>query len=239
MKDKIYKNPKDPLVKFTFDKQVADVFPDMIERSVPGYATIIAMTGVLAAQYARQGTNCYDLGSSLGACTLAMRRHITEDVRIIAVDNSKDMVDRSQKIISRDQSLLPVDILCNDILNIKIQNASVVILNFTLQFLEPSLRDKMIANIYRGLLSGGILILSEKIRFNDNEEQNRQTLWHHAFKKANGYSDLEIAQKRTALENVLIAETEEENSKRLKKAGFENIQKWFQCFNFISVLAQK
>ena len=87
MKDDIYSRPEDPLVKFTFDKQVADVFPDMIQRSVPGYTTTVAMIGVLASQYATKNSTCYDLGCSLGASTLAMCKHIENDVRIIAVDN--------------------------------------------------------------------------------------------------------------------------------------------------------
>jgi tRNA (cmo5U34)-methyltransferase len=239
MKDNIFNTPKDPLVKFTFDKQVADVFPDMIERSVPGYATTIAMIGVLAAQYARAGSRCYDLGSSLGAATLAMRHHIKNDIKIIAVDNSKDMLERSKKIIDRDHSAIAVELICDDILNVAIENASVVVLNFTLQFLVPAERDAMIKKIYQGLLSKGVLIVSEKIKFADELSQQLQTDWHHAFKKANGYSDLEIAQKRNALENVLIPETEQENIKRLEQAGFSSVQKWFQCFNFISLVAQK
>lgn len=239
MKDKIYSQTNDPLVKFTFDKQVADVFPDMIQRSVPGYTTTVAMTGVLAAQFASDGSCCYDLGSSLGAATLAMRRHISARVKIIAVDNSIAMVEKSKKILSRDYSAIPVEIVCDDILNINIINASVVVLNFTLQFLSPEKRTQIINKIYTGLNPAGILILSEKICFENSQSQSKMTDWHHAFKKANGYSDLEIAQKRSALEDVLIPETENENTLRLKKAGFNSVEKWFQCFNFISLVAQK
>jgi tRNA (cmo5U34)-methyltransferase len=239
-KDKIFSAPTDPLVKFTFDKHVADVFPDMIERSVPGYTTTIAMIGVLASQYVKEGTNCYDLGSSLGAAALAMRHHIKEEnVKIIAVDNSLAMIERSQKIIERDTSPINVTLLQEDILNIKIENASVCVLNFTLQFLKVADRAKIIQTIYSGLHPGGILILSEKIVFENHDEQAKQTDWHHAFKKANGYSDLEVAQKRTALENVLIPESLQQNKKRLFDAGFKNVNLWFQCFNFVSLVAEK
>ncbi len=238
-KDKIFSTPTDPLVKFTFDKHVADVFPDMIERSVPGYTTTIAMIGVLAGQYAKAGTNCYDLGSSLGAATLAMRHHIKEEnVKIVAVDNSRAMIEKSQKIIGRDASSTEVELVLDDILNIEIINASVCVLNFTLQFLPVADRQKLIQKIFKGLLPGGILILSEKIVFGNQDEQSKQTDWHHAFKKANGYSDLEVAQKRTALENVLIPETLEQNKKRLFDAGFKNVNLWFQCFNFVSLVAE-
>ncbi len=239
-KDKIFSAPTDPLVKFTFDKHVADVFPDMIERSVPGYTTTIAMIGVLAGQYAKPASNCYDLGSSLGAATLAMRHHIKKDgVKIIAVDSSKAMLERSKKIIERDHSTSEVQLVHDDILNITIENASVCVLNFTLQFLILDDRKKMIQKIYDGLSPGGILILSEKIIFENKQNQETQTEWHHTFKKANGYSDLEVAQKRTALENVLVPETLEQNKKRLFDSGFVNVNLWFQCFNFVSLVAKK
>lgn len=239
MKDDIYSKPEDPLVKFTFDRQVADVFPDMIQRSVPGYTTTVAMIGVLAAQYAKDNTKCYDLGCSLGASTLAMRKHIENSVAIIAVDNSPDMVAKCKKVIDRDHSNIPVEVICDDILNVRITSASVVVLNFTLQFLIPDLRNKVLQNIYDGLNAGGILILSEKICFAKHDAQELQTSWHHAFKKANGYSELEIAQKRTALENILVPETEKENIDRLNQAGFKSVYKWFQCFNFVSFVGKK
>ncbi|KAA3610708.1 MAG: carboxy-S-adenosyl-L-methionine synthase CmoA [Calditrichaeota bacterium] len=239
-KDKIFSTPTDPLVKFTFDKHVADVFPDMIERSVPGYTTTIAMIGVLAGQHVTSNSNCYDLGSSLGAATLAMRHHINqENVKIIAVDNSLAMIEKSQKIIDRDPSSTKVELVLDNILDIEIENASVCVLNFTLQFLKLEDRKKMIQKIYDGLLPGGILVLSEKIVFDKSDEQKSQVEWHHAFKKANGYSDLEVAQKRTALENVLIPETLDKNKERLYEAGFEKVNLWFQCFNFVSLVAEK
>ncbi|MCB9058300.1 MAG: carboxy-S-adenosyl-L-methionine synthase CmoA [Calditrichae bacterium] len=239
MKDKIYKKPLDPLVKFTFNKQVADVFPDMIARSVPGYDTTIAMIGVLAEKYATDGSVCYDLGSSLGAATLAMRHHISKNVKIVAVDNSAAMVEKSQKVIDRDHSNIPVEIICEDIRNVNVLNASVVVLNYTLQFLELDARDLLIEKIYKGLNQGGILILSEKVRFQDNGTQKRITDLHLAYKKANGYSDLEIAGKRTALENVLISETIESHKARLEKCGFKSVNVWFQCLPFMSLLAEK
>lgn len=239
MKDKIYAKPSDPLVKFTFDKQVADVFPDMISRSVPGYDTTIAMIGVLAAQYTHDNSVCYDLGSSLGAVTLAMRHHVKHKVQIIAVDNSLAMIEKSQKIINRDNGSNPVKLICADIQDIDVANASVVVLNFTLQFLELEARDKLIQKIFNGLNNGGVIILSEKIAFSDSGKQNRLTNWHQAYKKANGYSELEIAQKRSALEKVLITETVGQHRSRLNKAGFKSITNWFQCLPFISIIAEK
>ena len=235
--DRLFAAPRDPLVKFTFDEQVAGVFQDMIERSVPGYATTLGMIGVLAARYARPGSICYDLGCSLGAATLAMHRHLkSEDISIVAVDNSPAMIERAAKLDTGERD---VRWLCRDIRDVPIERAAVVVLNFTLQFINPADRGALLKRIYRGMNPAGILILSEKIMFGDAEENARQIDWYHAFKAANGYSEMEIAQKRTALENVLIPETPETHHRRLAEAGFATSRVWFQCFNFISIIAEK
>ncbi len=237
-KDSIYSTPREAIDRFAFDDTVVSVFPDMIKRSVPGYSTIIAMTGVLADRYAKPGTCCYDLGCSLGASSFAMAQYLTDrDCRIVAVDNSESMLDQLSSRLG--QSDVPLDTICADIRDIEITDASVVVLNFTLQFLEPDSRDALLQKIYRGMVTDGILVLSEKIRFADPHLQDLNTELHHAFKKANGYSDLEIAQKRTALENVLQPETIDTHEQRLKMAGFDSVDVWFQCFNFASLVAVK
>lgn len=233
-KDVIYKERFKKVSDFIFDETVAEVFDDMIKRSVPGYAAIINMIGVLANQYAQPGSRCYDLGSSLGAASFAIVKNVdVSQVEIIAVDNSLAMVQRCQKNVPS------VKTICANIEDVKIENASVVVLNFTLQFFNPSKRSKIIQNIYNGMRDGGILILSEKIAFEEKEENARQIELHHAFKRMHGYSGLEIAQKRTALENVLIPDTLVVHRKRLKDAGFQSADVWFQCFNFMSLVAIK
>lgn len=238
--DKIFSSPLDKIVDFKFDDKVANVFEDMINRSIPGYSSIISMAGMLAAKYAQPNSNLYDLGTSLGASALSMRRSIKDDsCTIIGIDNSQSMIKRAGEFIKSDDSNTPVNLICEDIVNTNIINASVVVLNYTLQFVKKELRDKLIKRIYEGLLPGGILILSEKIKFEDHETNERQIELYHSFKKLNGYSDLEISQKRNALEKVLIPETIEEHRKRILEAGFEICDVWFQSFNFISILAAK
>ncbi len=237
-RDTIYSTPRAAIDRFAFDETVAAVFPDMIQRSVPGYSTIIAMTGVLADRYATRGTRCYDLGCSLGASSFAMAQYLTDrDCRIVAVDNSQAMLSRLTERLG--DSPVPVDAICADLRDVAIQDASVVVLNFTLQFLEPASRDDLLQKIYSGMTTGGILVLSEKIRFADPHLQDLNTDLHHAFKKSNGYSDLEIAQKRSALENVLQPETLDVHEQRLRHAGFSSVDVWFQCFNFASLVAIK
>ncbi|HEY3699333.1 MAG TPA: carboxy-S-adenosyl-L-methionine synthase CmoA [Spongiibacteraceae bacterium] len=239
-KDTIYATPLAAIGGFAFDARVAQVFPDMIQRSVPGYSTIIAMTGVLTERYAQPGTRCYDLGCSLGASTLAMRALLDgRDCTIVAVDNSAAMIERCRLLIAADHHTTSVELLLADINAIEIDNASVAVMNFTLQFVAPTQRATLLQRIASAMRPGSILVLSEKISFDDAHLQQLNTELHHAFKRANGYSDLEIAQKRTALENILIPETLQTHRERLQRAGFASVDVWFQCFNFASLVAIK
>lgn len=239
-KDDLYANPLQGLASFRFDQGVVNVFPDMIKRSVPGYTTIISMIGDLAERYAQTDSTCYDLGCSLGAATLAMRHRIrSAQCHIVAVDNSPAMVERCHQVIQADSGEVPVQLLCSDLQDIQLAQASVVVLNFTLQFIKLTEREPILKRIYDALLPGGVLILSEKVAFADQPHHDLMIELHHNFKRANGYSELEIAQKRTALENVLIPETLETHRSRLKKAGFSSSDVWFQCFNFASLIAIK
>ncbi len=238
--DKLFSRPLADIAGFKFDADVVAVFPDMIQRSVPGYETIIAMTGTLAGRYAQPQSTCYDLGCSLGASTLAMAQHIqVPDCSIVAIDNAPAMIEHCATILAHEQSDTAVELICADLLDSPINNASMVVLNFTLQFLSPEARSALMQRIYDALLPGGILILSEKIAFADAHLNQLMIELHHSFKRANGYSELEVAQKRSALENVLIPETLDQHRQRLNSVGFNSIDIWFQCFNFASLLAIK
>ena len=239
-KDQIYSESLANIANFSFDAQVADVFTDMIERSVPGYRSIITMIETLTEHYAQPGTNLYDLGCSLGGATFSMRRGVAaENCRIVAIDNSDAMVERCRKLVERDHHATPVDLICGDIRNVEITDASVVVLNFTLQFIPPEDRAGLLQKIWDGMRPGGVLILSEKVIFADEHLNGLLFDIHHDFKRAHGYSDLEISQKRSALENVLIPETIPAHRERLASAGFSSCDVWFQCFNFMSMLAVK
>jgi tRNA (cmo5U34)-methyltransferase len=232
-RDTLFASPDAPGA-FQFDAQVAAVFPDMIQRSVPGYAQLTALLSLIAERYVQADSRVYDLGCSLGASTLAMAQR-SPPCRFIAVDNAEAMVSRCRQSLAN----VNADVLCADIRDIDIQNASVVILNFTLQFIAPEHRLAMLEKIQRGLRPDGVLVLSEKLAFEQAQTAAELIELHHAFKRANGYSDLEIAQKRTALENVLRPDTLETHHQRLVQAGFARSVTWFQCFNFSSILAWK
>jgi tRNA (cmo5U34)-methyltransferase len=239
-KDRLFDTDIQNIGDFVFDDRVVRVFPDMINRSVPGYSLVVPMIGLLARQYAQDHSNLYDLGCSLGAASLAMRAAVrARNARIWAVDNSADMIRQfSATLEEQDGAGSPaIHPLHQDILETRIEDASVVVLNFTLQFVDPSKREGLLKKIVEGLNPGGILILSEKIRFDDLQEQALQVHWHHQFKRAQGYSDLEIARKRDALENVLTPESMQQHRNRLRSAGFTDVYQWFQGFNFVSMVA--
>ena len=240
-RDRLYETAITEPGDFVFDEAVAAVFPDMIKRSVPGYPAIINMIQLLAERYAQPGSAVLDLGCSLGAVALAMQSTVrTPGVRIIAVDNAPDMIrglEARLKVSPADEGAPPIDPLRQDILDTPIERASVTVLNFTLQFVPPDRRSALVAGIAAGTSPGGVLLLSEKIRFEDPAEETLQTDWHHAFKRARGYSDLEIARKREALENVLRPETLATHRRRLEQAGFTRVYRWFQGFNFVSLVA--
>lgn len=240
-KDQIYVQQEAAAGSFEFNAAVADVFPDMLRRSIPGYDASILAIGQLAARYVQPGTRCYDLGCSLGAATLAMRRCISAadlpNCRIIAVDTAPAMTERCRALIAEDDSATECLVEEADVRRVEIENASMVVMNYTLQFLPVSERPSMIRRIYEGMNDGGVFVLSEKVADDDPEVDRLLIGLHHEFKRANAYSDLEISRKRSALENVLIPETTKTHLRRLTDAGFSHCGVWLRHFNFVSIVA--
>lgn len=239
-KDLIYSSPQAKVEDFRFDARVVEVFPDMIKRSVPGYNTIIETIGQLSERYAQDNTNIYDLGCSLGAASLVMRQKIKADnCKIIAIDNSEAMAQRCEIHVNAFKADTPCEVKQGDILVEEMHNASVIVLNFTLQFIAPQQRQELMDKVAKALVPGGIFILSEKIYDQDDVCKDLLNDLHHNFKRANGYSDLEISQKRTAIENVMLPDSLDTHLQRLSTAGFSHATPWFQCFNFFSLIAIK
>ena len=239
-RDEIYRNHERPAAPFEFSESVVKVFPDMIERSVPGYRLLLELTPLLVRRAVQPGSRIYDLGCSLGAATLAARRAVqAEDVDIVAVDCAPEMVARCREIVAADNSRVPVDVVEADLRDVPIENASLVLVYFTLQFVPVDQRDALIRRIHEGLRPGGVLVLAEKLAFEPAERQEWLDLHHHDFKRSQGYSDLEIARKRQALENVLVPETREQHHARLQHAAFDTVVDWFQCLNFSAIAAIK
>jgi tRNA (cmo5U34)-methyltransferase len=235
-KDQVFAKPLSDVRAFEFNENVARVFQDMISRSVPGYELLLRMIGLYASVFVQDRSNIYDFGCSLGEVSRIVEEQTRQlDCNIIAVDNSPSMISKCrQQGESRN-----IQWICDDIQNIEISNASMVAMNLTLLFIERDERQSLLNSIAQGLNPGGVLVLSEKVLLDEGLENERMVQLHQAFKKTQGYSDLEISQKRTALENVLVSDQQSIHYQRLKEAGFSEIYMCFRCFNFVSYLAIK
>ena len=222
--DRLFDSPRH-LVDFAFDEHVAKVFPDMIRRSVPGYETVTPLTGLIAARHLPENGRCYDLGCSLGAATHAVLRAVGDrPCEIVAVDDSAAMLARARALTDNEDR---VSWLQADVRETAVEGADVVILNYTLQFLPPEDRLALLRSIRRGLNETGVVLLSEKL----DASQYVADL-HVDFKRANGYSDLAISQKRASLEKVMRIDSLEAHVARLRLAGFDEVEVWFRCLNW-------
>ena len=234
-KDEIFATPQSQIVDFVFDEQVVAVFPNMIRRSVPGYETVIPMTGLMAARHLNVGDTAYDLGCSLGATTLAILQQTTSpNVSVIGVDNAPAMIAQAREQLSDPRARFE----CADLTEFAVTDAKVVVLNFVMQFLPPAARLPLLQRLRSQMRSDGLLIVSEKTHQSDADVQKFYDSTHLAWKRANGYSELEVSQKRQSLEQVMIVDSEEIHNERFSDAGFAHSQTWFRCMNWASFLVE-
>jgi tRNA (cmo5U34)-methyltransferase len=239
-KDRIYANKQDKVDKFVFDQNVAGVFQDMIERSVPGYTALNQLLPIVANQFIQENSNVYDLGCSLGEASIAIAKTaLYQNIKIHAVDNSIAMIEQLENNLKALKLNIPIKLLHKDVVNTVVENSSFVVLNYTLQFIDRSKRDILIKNIQSGLVDRGALLISEKIRYEDEQEDQIMQQLHENYKRQNDYSEMEISQKREALEDVLVRDTHDQHVKRLKNAGFSKVSILTKYLNFVSYLAVK
>lgn len=237
-RDEIYASDDGPDGPFEFSASVAEVFPDMLRRSIPGYAASIQAIRSLTREYATAGSVLYDLGCSLGAASRAMAQGVSVgDCRIVAVDNAPAMVRKCRALFDADPVATPLEVICGDVRDTTVENASVVVMNYTLQFLPPEDRDSVIGSIAAGLNPGGVFVLSEKVIHPDPTIEAALQSLHLDFKRRHAYSEMEIARKRAALENVLVPDTVDTHEARLTAAGFRSVGVWLRYFNFVSMIA--
>lgn len=238
--DKVFKEEINTVADFKFGSTVANVFDDMVSRSVPYYGEMQRMIAELAADYAKPGTDVYDLGCATGTTLIGMNTAVPKDIRFIGIDDSPEMLDKCQvKLIEADFSR-PFELRVADLNStVEIANASVVVLCLTLQFVRPIYREKLLKSVFDGLESGGVLILVEKVLAEDSVF-NREFIKHYYnYKRRNHYSDMEISQKREALENILIPYKLSENIAMLRDIGFDNCEVFFKWYNFSGLIARK
>ncbi len=237
-RDTLFTSPGSGERPFRFDDRVADVFEDMIGRSVPGYADSLETIRALAEARVPAGGRCYDLGCSLGAAMQAICAGMGDRPgEIIGVDNSAAMIARCKANAAFGNADQAVAFVEADLAATPIERADLVVMNYTLQFVPPGQRRRLLARIRAGMQPGGVLIVSEKFRFDEPDVQALMTELHLDFKRHNGYSEMEIAGKRSALENVLIADTRERHASRLEDVGFRGVTLWQAHLNFGTYVA--
>lgn len=249
--DTLFTTPLDKASRFSFDEQVVACFPDMIRRSVPGYGQVLSMLPIFARRHCQyrqaneQGqkiSRIYDLGCSLGGATMALLNEqangfVPNEVQIKAIDISPAMTDKAKGLIAEHYPEHDIEVITADVCDVELEQCDMIVINLTLQFLPVEKRLDLLKKCHSALVEGGILILTEKTHLNNEQDDAWRVERYYDFKRANGYSELEISGKRTALENVLITDTIEEHHERLAKAGFNRSMTWFQFLNFYSLVA--
>ncbi|MCX7098154.1 MAG: carboxy-S-adenosyl-L-methionine synthase CmoA [Methylococcales bacterium] len=229
---------------FAFDERVAKVFDNMVSRSVPFYNEVQRIQSDLVMDFLPEdGGVVLDLGCSTGTTVEYLSQHpkCPASTHFVGYDNSESMLDKARDKLSAQLAANQVTLITADLSRLPaLPTCNVVILNWTLQFVRPIDREKLLTSIYEALQPGGIVLLSEKILVND-PVLNRLYIDHYLqFKiSQSGYSDVENQRKREALENVLIPYRLDENYELLERAGFGRIGTFFQWFNFACLIAVK
>jgi tRNA (cmo5U34)-methyltransferase len=239
-RDRVFARKRSRIKPFAFNREVAEVFDDMLERSVPLYRESIHRQAWLACRFYQTGTRMYDLGCSHGNLGLLICEQLHHHTfTMVGVDTSWPMLEKYQHRLQTATCCGSIDLVCGSMEDIRIENASVVVVNLTLQFLEKARRDDLVQRIFSGLVPGGILLLMEKTVHPEPSVNSLQLDMYRQFKRENGYSDLEISQKRDALEKVLVPDTLDIHFQRLHKAGFRFVDVWLKWFNFSAIIAVK
>jgi tRNA (cmo5U34)-methyltransferase len=238
--DRLFSEPVSMVTDFVFDNETATVFDDMVSRSVPFYREMQRMACEIASDFAVPGTNLFDLGCATGTTLALLDRYVDPGVRFVGIDNSEEMLAKARDKLSSSGSGRSFELMCRDLHDVRIiDNASVVTMILTLQFVRPLHRVRVIESLARGINRDGCLILTEKITQPDSLLNRLFIKYYYEFKRRNGYSEIEIAQKREALENVLIPYRFEENRDLLLEAGFRQVEEVFRWYNFSCLIAVK
>ena len=235
MKDKVFTKPIKK--QFEFDENVASVFDDMLSRSVPFYKENLNLQIDILKDFLETNDKIIDLGSSTGTFLIELAKKLNKNLSLIGIDNSKAMIKRAKNKASAFG--VDIEFIETDFLDFDLNNSKAIVANYTVQFIRPLKREKLIKKIYNSLQKNGIFLMSEKL-ITENKKLNKTMIdIYYDYKKKMGYSEFEIAQKREALENVLIPYTMQENIEMLKNAGFKEVEVIFKWNNFASFIAFK
>jgi tRNA (cmo5U34)-methyltransferase len=238
--DAIYRDERPLVGDFSFDRSVALVFDDMVERSVPLYREIQRMIVEMAKDFAVPGSAVYDLGCATATTLVNLHRTLDPSIRFVGIDNSDDMLAEARTKLDEHGVDRPVTLACRDLNDgVVIEDASLVLMVLTLQFIRPLRRDRLIEDVFAGMRKDGCLILVEKVLGEESIFNRLFIDYYYEMKRRHGYSELEISQKREALENVLIPYKLLENRELLLRTGFRSVDVFFKWYNFSGLLAVK
>jgi tRNA (cmo5U34)-methyltransferase len=238
--DELFRGKRDFINDFDFGEKTAQVFDNMLNRSVPFYAEIQRMMAEIAGYFAVEQTNIYDLGCSTGETFLSLDPIVPQNVTFVGIDSSNEMLEKARKKLHEAKISHKFDLIRSDLnQGVNIDNASVVIMNLTLQFIRPLYREKLIKSIAEGINERGCFIVVEKVLSPDSLINRLFIKFYYDFKKRSGYDELEIKQKREALENVLIPYQYDENRLLLLANGFKACECFFRWYNFCGIVAVK
>lgn len=235
MNDKVFTKPIKK--QFEFDEEVAAVFDDMLQRSVPFYKESQKITEFFALKNLKDGSLLYDLGCSTASLLLNIHRDMSVKAKLVGLDNSQAMLKQAQRKCEAYGADIRVEYA--DILSYEYKSADVFISNYTLQFIRPLVREELVKKIAANLNKEGVFIFSEKVISHHSKLNKELIECYYEFKKAQGYSEYEIMQKREALENVLVPYSEEENIQMAKNAGFSHCELLLRWSNFCTFIAIK
>lgn len=236
MEDRVFDKPIKE--QFSFSAEVAMVFDDMLNRSVPYYQDVLKLVVDISQEFLKENSLIFDIGCSTGSTMIELSKRTNHKIECCGIDTSMHMIEKAR---SKAQAfgIENMRFLCQDVFDVDMKKADFIISNYTLQFIRPLLREKLIKKIYNSLNDGQIFIFSEKV-ISENKLLNKIYIdKYYEFKKTQGYSEYEISQKREALENVLVPYSVEENLKMIKDSGFKSCDIIFKWYNFATFIAIK
>jgi tRNA (cmo5U34)-methyltransferase len=229
-----------PGEKWVFDQAVADAFNDMLQRSVPDYEHMRLLTTSLGRGFVRDATEVVDLGCSRGEALAPLVEEFGARCRYVGVEVSEPMLAAARERFAGYVKCGVADLRAFDLrTGYPPVRASLTLCVLTLQFTPIEHRQRILRDVYRSTLSGGALMLVEKVLGATADIDELLIRSYYDVKRANGYSEDQIARKRLSLEGVLVPVTARWNEELLRQAGFSDVDCYWRRLNFAGWVAVK
>ena len=221
--------------KWEFNEEVANVFDNMLERSIPQYDVMRELVKRIGFKYVQLGSTIVDIGCSNGNAVDPFVKSYNMDCNYLLLDVSEPMLEKCKEKFGFLDGIMNYDITKG----IPKTDASLVLSILTLQFTPIEYRQKIVQSIYDNLREDGAFILVEKVLGNTNEIDEVFVNEYYQMKSENAYTREQIQNKRKSLEGVLVPITAKWNEELLRSAGFRKIDCFWRCLNFAGWIAIK